>query len=227
MDLGRSAATRVNGDLHDHIYPRHHGGDGWNSVSCFCFFRTSPLDIFFEHDLERGKRVGSLSEPAYKNVFPKRDHSVVIPGCELYRFLHRIGHFERIDALLQSSTDMAHVVRAAYCFDSRGFCGLDLSFLSAVQVRFRDVGLAMPFLLQIWMFTVPVVYSLQAVPARYRTLYLLDPAAGLIESFRRVVINGVAPDLGTLAFCGSIVLASLPIAYAFFKSSESTMADVI
>jgi lipopolysaccharide transport system permease protein len=58
-------------------------------------------------------------------------------------------------------------------------------------------------------------------------LYLLDPAAGLIDSFRRVVINGVAPDLGTLAFCGAIVLVSLPIAYAFFKSSESTMADVI
>ena len=108
-----------------------------------------------------------------------------------------------------------------------GFAASISLFFSALQVRFRDVGLAMPFLLQIWMFTVPVVYSLQAVPARYRTLYLLDPAAGLIESFRRVVINGVAPDLGTLAFCGAIVLASLPIAYAFFKSSESTMADVI
>ncbi|HEV7552877.1 MAG TPA: ABC transporter permease, partial [Candidatus Angelobacter sp.] len=44
-------------------------------------------------------------------------------------------------------------------------------FLSAIQVRFRDMGLAMPFLLQIWMFTVPVVYSLQSVPERYRAIY--------------------------------------------------------
>jgi len=100
-------------------------------------------------------------------------------------------------------------------------------FLSAIQVRFRDMGLAMPFLLQIWMFTVPVVYSLQSVPARFRTLYLLDPVAGLIENFRQVVVHGVAPELRSLAFCGGLTAVGLTLAYAFFKSSEATMADVI
>ncbi len=85
----------------------------------------------------------------------------------------------------------------------------------------------MPFVLQIWMFTVPVVYSLDAVPERWRSLYLLDPIAGLIESFRRVVIGGSAPDFRVLAFCAAMVAISLPIGYAFFKSSEATMADVI
>lgn len=108
-----------------------------------------------------------------------------------------------------------------------GFAAAISLFFSALQVRFRDVGLAMPFFLQIWMFTVPVVYSLQAVPVRWRRLYLLDPAAGLIDSFRRVVIDGTAPDIRVLALSGAIVAASLPIAYAFFKSSEATMADVI
>lgn len=108
-----------------------------------------------------------------------------------------------------------------------GFAAAIAMFFSAIQVRFRDVGLAMPFLLQIWMFTVPVVYSLQAVPERLRGLYLIDPVAGLIESFRRVVIGGAGPDIRTLVFCGTIVVASLPLAYLFFKSSEATMADVI
>src|ERR1700704_5008914 len=108
-----------------------------------------------------------------------------------------------------------------------GFAAAIALFFSAVQVRFRDVGLAMPFLLQVWMFTVPVVYSLQAVPVRLRGLYLLDPVAGLIDSFRRVVIDGAAPDFRALAFRGAIVAASLPLAYAFFKSSEATMADLI
>jgi lipopolysaccharide transport system permease protein len=108
-----------------------------------------------------------------------------------------------------------------------GFATAIALFFSAIQVRFRDVGLAMPFLLQVWMFTVPVVYPLQAIPARLRDLYLLDPVAGLIESFRRVVIDGAAPNIGTLLFCGAIVFASVPLAYAFFKSSEATMADVI
>jgi len=100
-------------------------------------------------------------------------------------------------------------------------------FLSAIQVRFRDMGLAMPFLLQIWMFTVPVVYSLQSVPSRFRTLYLLDPVAGLIENFRQVVVHGAAPELRSLAFCGGLTAVGLTLAYAFFKSSEATMADVI
>lgn len=100
-------------------------------------------------------------------------------------------------------------------------------FLSAIQVRFRDIGLAMPFLLQIWMFTVPVVYSLQSVPERFRTLYLLDPVAGLIEAFRQVVVHGTVPGLRNLAFCGALTITALALAYAFFKSSEAAMADVI
>jgi lipopolysaccharide transport system permease protein len=100
-------------------------------------------------------------------------------------------------------------------------------FCSTVQIRFRDVGLAMPFVLQVWMFTAPVVYSLQSVPVRWRSLYLLDPVAGLIESFRQTVIFGRAPDLRTLAFSGLVAIVSAPLAYAYFKFSEATMADVI
>lgn len=100
-------------------------------------------------------------------------------------------------------------------------------FFSALQVRFRDVGLAMPLLLQVWMFTTPVVYSLQSVPARFRTLYLLDPVAGLIESFRTVVVGGTGPDLAVLAYSGGIALACFVLGYMYFKSCEATMADVI
>jgi lipopolysaccharide transport system permease protein len=108
-----------------------------------------------------------------------------------------------------------------------GFAASIALFFSAVQVRFRDVGLAMPFLLQVWMFTVPVVYSLQSVPERFRSLYLLDPISGLIEGFRVAVIHGRTPDFKTLVLSAVIVLISGPLAYAYFKSSEATMADLI
>jgi lipopolysaccharide transport system permease protein len=100
-------------------------------------------------------------------------------------------------------------------------------FFSAVHVRFRDVGLAMPFVLQVWMFAAPVVYSVQSVPIQFRRLYLLDPVAGLIENFRRVLIFGDAPNFSSLAVSASITIATLAIAYAYFKASEGTMADVI
>ena len=99
--------------------------------------------------------------------------------------------------------------------------------LGAVQVRLRDIGLAMPLLLQLWMFCVPVVYSYTDVPARFRFLYSLDPMVGIVENFRRVLIQGIGPDLPLLliSFVGAMIV--LPLGYMYFKQRESTMADVI
>ena len=99
--------------------------------------------------------------------------------------------------------------------------------LGAIQVRFRDVGLALPFALQIWMFATPVVYSLQAVPQRMRSFYLLDPIAGAIHMFREVVLYGHAPDPRLMGLtCGLTVLVLL-FGYAYFKASEAAMADLV
>jgi lipopolysaccharide transport system permease protein len=100
-------------------------------------------------------------------------------------------------------------------------------FFAAVHVRFRDIGLALPFLLQIWMFATPVVYSLQAVPQRIRGLYVLDPVARAIDMFRAVVLYGRAPDLAALGLTAALTAAILLLAYAYFKSSESEMADLV
>lgn len=100
-------------------------------------------------------------------------------------------------------------------------------FFSAVHVRFRDVGLALPFLLQVWMFATPVVYSLQAVPVRYRSLYLLDPIVVAIDSFRGAVLYGRAPDSRLLVIAVAEMVVALALGYAYFKSSEATMADVV
>ena len=98
---------------------------------------------------------------------------------------------------------------------------------SAVHVRFRDVGLAMPFVLQVWMFATPVVYSLEAVPQRFKLLFLLDPVAVAIDNFRRTVVYGKSPNLSELVWAAAISTVSLVAAYAYFKSSEAIMADII
>jgi lipopolysaccharide transport system permease protein len=98
---------------------------------------------------------------------------------------------------------------------------------SALHVRFRDVGLAMPFVLQVWMFATPVVYSLEAVPQRFRLLYLLDPAATAIDNFRQTVVYGKPPNPSQMAWAAAISAVSLAVAYAYFKSSEAIMADII
>ena len=98
---------------------------------------------------------------------------------------------------------------------------------SVIQVRFRDVGVAMPLLLQLWMFASPVVYPLSAVPQRWRALYVLNPMVGVIENFRRAVLQGVEPDFQSLGVSVVVAAVVLPLAYLYFKRVEATMADII
>lgn len=97
--------------------------------------------------------------------------------------------------------------------------------LSALQVRFRDVGLAMPLLLQVWMFLSPVVYPYARVPARFRPLYQLNPMAGLIDGFRRVTVQGSPPDWHLLSISVLVAAALLPACYLYFKYVDATLAD--
>lgn len=98
---------------------------------------------------------------------------------------------------------------------------------SALQVRFRDISLAMPLLMQLWMFASPVVYSLDAVPAQYRPWYELNPMAGVVENFRRAILGHAPVDVPSLAVAAAVSLALLLGSYLLFKHQEATMADVI
>ena len=103
---------------------------------------------------------------------------------------------------------------------------LAMSFLfSATQVRFRDIGVAVPLLLQVWLFATPVIYPLSAVPERLRPLYVLNPMVGIVESFRQVILKGTLPDIGPLLFAGIIAIILLVFSYLYFKWVEATMAD--
>jgi lipopolysaccharide transport system permease protein len=100
-------------------------------------------------------------------------------------------------------------------------------FFSATQVRVRDIGVAVPLMLQLWMFATPVIYPLSAVPARLRFLYVLNPMVGVVENFRQTVINGAPPDFFLLGISALISILLLIASYTYFKHMEATMADII
>ena len=100
-------------------------------------------------------------------------------------------------------------------------------FLSSVQVRFRDTAAALPAFLQLGVFATPVAYSVESIPSRFQRLYLLNPLASLIENFRRVFLRESVPDVPALYASGVLTLLCLAVAYAYFKTTESTMSDVI
>jgi lipopolysaccharide transport system permease protein len=105
---------------------------------------------------------------------------------------------------------------------------LTVSLVSAAaQVRWRDVGVAMPLVLQLWMFGSPIIYPLGVVPEAWRGWYLLNPMAGIINGFRQVLLHGTAPDLQPLQYAAAVTICSLPLAYLIFKRAEATMADIV
>ena len=99
--------------------------------------------------------------------------------------------------------------------------------LCAIQVRYRDIGVAMPLALQVWMFASPVVYPLSAVPERWRPLYVLNPVVGVVENFRRAIVEGAPPDLHALTIAAIVSCVLLPVAFLYFKHVEATVADII
>ncbi|GAB0149021.1 MULTISPECIES: ABC transporter permease [Marichromatium] len=111
---------------------------------------------------------------------------------------------------------------------------------SAINVYYRDIGVALPVLLQIAMYLSPVIYPLSLVKQRLLEdqaagawsdwlylIYTLNPLAGIIDAFQRTMLHGQAPDLASL-WPGMLLTALLlPLSYRLFKRAESRFADVI
>ena len=98
---------------------------------------------------------------------------------------------------------------------------------AAVNVRFRDVGVAIPIVLQLLLFASPIAYALGSVPERGATLYTLNPLAGLIENFRRAVLGNEPLHVESLLVSIAWATLVLPLGYVWFKHVDATAADVI
>lgn len=100
-------------------------------------------------------------------------------------------------------------------------------WLSALDVRYRDVGYTIPFVVQIWMYASPVAYPVSLVPERWRLLYSLNPMAGVIEGFRWALLGTGNPDFGVMAASAVVIMALLLGGIVYFRQMERTFADVV
>lgn len=98
---------------------------------------------------------------------------------------------------------------------------------SAVHVYFRDIGHALPLLMQLWMFASPVAYPLSSVPSWLAPFYMLNPMAGIIDGYRRALLHATHPDFVLLGIAFAVAIAAATLAYLGFKRAERTFADVI
>ena len=99
-------------------------------------------------------------------------------------------------------------------------------WLAAVYIQYRDVRQIVPFIVQIWMYVSPVVYPLSLVPERYRTLYALNPMAGIIQTFRVVLLRTGEIPWGTLGISTIVGLALFLSGTLYYRKTEHLFADV-
>jgi len=100
-------------------------------------------------------------------------------------------------------------------------------WLSALNVIYRDVQYASPFLVQFWLFATPIAYPSTLVPARWRAIYGVNPMTGVVEGFRWSLL-GTGEGLGPMfAVSFLIVLALLVTGLLYFRHMERTFADVV
>ena len=99
-------------------------------------------------------------------------------------------------------------------------------WLSVINVKYRDVRYAVPFLTQLWLFASPVVYASSLLPQKFQAIYGLNPMAGVIEGFRWALL-GTDPPGSLIAISVAIVLVILISGVFYFRKSEKNFADVI
>jgi lipopolysaccharide transport system permease protein len=100
-------------------------------------------------------------------------------------------------------------------------------WLSAMNVQFRDVGYTVPFITQFWMYATPIAYPSSLLSEPWRTLYGINPMAGVVEGFRWALLGAdTAP--GPIVIVSSLVALVLLVSGAFyFRRMEKTFADVV
>jgi lipopolysaccharide transport system permease protein len=98
--------------------------------------------------------------------------------------------------------------------------------MSALNVKYRDVRHALPFLINVWMFATPVIYPVSFIPGRWRWILVLNPLGGIIEGFRSAIFN--RPFLWPhLVVSVVIVVCVLLYSLYSFRRMEKSFADII
>lgn len=100
-------------------------------------------------------------------------------------------------------------------------------WLSALNVQYRDIRYAIPFIVQLWMFVSPVIYPVSLVSENYRWLLALNPMGGIINAYRASLLGNQPIDWNMLGISTVIILTLFFFGLYYFKRMEQTFADVV
>jgi lipopolysaccharide transport system permease protein len=100
-------------------------------------------------------------------------------------------------------------------------------WLSAMNVKYRDINYIMPFMIQLWLFATPVAYSAAMFSEKWQFLISLNPMTGVVEGFRWALLDCSRGDVPTIFISATISLVALVSGLFYFRRMERTFADEI
>ncbi len=100
-------------------------------------------------------------------------------------------------------------------------------WLTALNVKYRDIGYVVPFLAQLWLWLTPIAYPSSMASGRARLVFGLNPMTGVVEGFRWALFGTAAPDWGMMAVSFAVVGVLFLSGLFYFRKVERTFADVI
>ena len=101
-------------------------------------------------------------------------------------------------------------------------------WMSALNVKYRDVRYTIPFVTQLWLFATPIAYSSSLIPEGFRALYGLNPMVGVVEDFRWALLGSQAWGTRTMVIVSALTVAVLLVGgLVYFQRVEKTFADVV
>jgi homopolymeric O-antigen transport system permease protein len=101
------------------------------------------------------------------------------------------------------------------------------AFFAALNIKYRDIKYALPFLIQLMLFATPIIYPVSMIPERYQWLMALNPLSALIAGFRYVVAPSGSLDWSIFGISISIIVAIFITGMVYFRSAERAMADIV
>jgi lipopolysaccharide transport system permease protein len=101
------------------------------------------------------------------------------------------------------------------------------AFLAALNVKYRDVKYATPFLLQVWLFLTPVIYPASAVPPRFQPLLALNPLGGIVEGFRAATSPAVRLEAPGFWVALALTAGALVGGLVYFRRAERAFSDIV
>jgi len=100
-------------------------------------------------------------------------------------------------------------------------------WLSALNVKYRDVKYTIPFLTQFWLFVTPIAYPSSLVPEKWKLIYGLNPMAGVVEGFRWALVGTSSLNWYVMSVSVTIVVVLLVGGLIYFRYMEKTFADIV